>query len=820
LARLLVVLAGLILGQIILYGPSLIGRKILLPLDILAEPGIYLPRTPEVAKIEPHNRYQSDLIYYAEPSRRFGASEIRAGRLPMWTPWNYAGAPCIWPKFSPLLALECCTLSPVVLAWTQLVVAIMAGLGAYLFCRGVLALSFWPAAVAAWCYPLTGFFVFWQGYPTCLPVVWLPYILFAVDRTARRGNALATVGLSVTTGLVLISGQLDIAAQVFLGSGIYAVWCLLDAYHLGLVEERLSPEAAYPSSSHRFPAAQGAGMLVIGWALGFMLAAPYILPVLEYAHTGARVARRTAGQEERPPIGLAALPQIVLPDMYGASQAESVRFNRVVQSESTAAAYTGVLATLLVAPLAWCSRRHRAIIMFWALLALLSLSWCLNIPGFVHLLRLPGLNLMSHNRLVFLASFAILAMTAVGLEVLGQKAVPWRSWFWLPAAVLAALCLWCIYRAFHLPEAISSGLKSRVMQGKYADWVHDLEGVARAQRWFVRHYAAAAVLCGTGVAGWLVLRSKCGLRVQWLPLAGVLLMIDLLWFGWGRSAQCDPALYFPPIPVLSQVAQSAPGRIIGANCLPASLALMCGLRDIRGYDAVDPARLVALAEIGGDLPPGAYRYARMQTLLPKATFTSERGIRLSPVLDMLNVRYVIFRGTPPTNVHAAFQGTDYWVLVNSNALTRAFVPRRVETETDDKARLAKLAAGDFDPREVAYVESPLTLSGPCRGEAKIVDENPTRVRVSLRMETPGLVVLADLWDKGWQAYLDGKRVRILRTNHAIRGVVVPAGTATLEFRYSPASFTWGLRLAALAGMVQAAWLGITLWRRVSIKVKT
>ena len=29
--------------------------------------------------------------------------------------------------------------------------------------------------------------------------------------------------------------------------------------------------------------------------------------------------------------------------------------------ESSAAAYAGVLATLLVAPLAWCSRRHRSI---------------------------------------------------------------------------------------------------------------------------------------------------------------------------------------------------------------------------------------------------------------------------------------------------------------------------------------------------------------------------------------------------------------------------------------------------------------------------
>ena len=36
--ELMVVLAGIVLGQFILYAPSLIGRKVLLPLDILALP--------------------------------------------------------------------------------------------------------------------------------------------------------------------------------------------------------------------------------------------------------------------------------------------------------------------------------------------------------------------------------------------------------------------------------------------------------------------------------------------------------------------------------------------------------------------------------------------------------------------------------------------------------------------------------------------------------------------------------------------------------------------------------------------------------------
>jgi hypothetical protein len=208
---LLILLAGIVLGQVVLYGPSLAGRKILLPLDILAEPGTYLPRTPEVAKIVPQNTYLTDLLYLCEPARRFAVSEYQAGRLPMWAPYHFAGVPFIWPKFSPFLALQCITASPVVLAWTELLAAIVAGLGAYLFCRRALAVSFWPAAIAGWCYPLTGFFIFWQGFPTGVSVHWLPWILLAVDRTVRRSSGSESAGKDgpVTPALSMNPGNIQ-----------------------------------------------------------------------------------------------------------------------------------------------------------------------------------------------------------------------------------------------------------------------------------------------------------------------------------------------------------------------------------------------------------------------------------------------------------------------------------------------------------------------------------------------------------------------------------------------------------------------------------
>jgi len=129
-----------------------------------------------------------------------------------------------------------------------------------------------------------------------------------------------------------------------------------------------------------------------------------------------------------------------------------------------------------------------------------------------------------------------------------------------------------------------------------------------------------------------------------------------------------------------------------------------------------------------------------------------------------------------------------------------------------KARLDKLAAATFKPQEVAYVEEPLGFDAPCRGVAEITEEISTRINISLNMQTAGLVVLADRWDAGWRAYLNGRRVPIWRTNHALRGVVAQAGHATLEFRYEPQSFVWGMRLAGFAAIMMIGWVGATGWQ--------
>jgi len=788
-----IVLAGIVLGQAILHGPSLVGSKIPLPLDLLAVPSFYLPTTPETPRFVPQDFVLGDLIWSVEHARRFTAAELRAGRLPSWTPYPYGGSRFVFPCFSPFWLLKSSVASPVIIAWAELVLASVAGVGAYLFCRRALQVEFWPATFAAWCYPLTGFFVLWAGYAMTGSVAWLPWVLLAVHDAVTRPAGRSGVALAASTCLVLISGQLDVAGQVLLAAGMYAVWCLVDRHGRHVLGR---------------PAMRSVAAVLVGWSLGFLLASPYMLPLLEYAQSGARLMRRGAGSEERPPIGLAALPETVLPDMYGSTRAGHVPLFPPGQpslQESATVTYTGLLATLLVAPLAWCSRRHRSANLFWLALGIIGLAWVINIPGLVALLRLPGLNMMSHNRFVFVTSFAVLALMATGLDALHRGEVSRRAWFWLPAGLLLALSGWCVYRAAVPPEPLATEIRSAMERGEEVLWATDLSGLPQIQRTFSRDYLIAGGLCGLAIAGWSILWFLPK-APRWLGAAiGGVLVADLLWFAHGRSPQCDPALYFPRIPVLEEIARSA-DRFVCYGCLQANLGESHRLRDIRGYDGVDPARWIDLVGLTGDIKSTRMPYALIQRFKPRIDVQRSGVLRLHPILDMLDVRYVVFRGTPPRGLRPDFEGEDYWALTNPNALPRAFVPERVEPLADDSERLRRMGSPEFNPRLVAFSEVPVRWVEATRGSARIVEESSTRVLASVDMQTPGLMVLSDRWDPGWKARLDGRPVPILRVDHALRGVEVPVGKATIEFRYQPASRTFGFRLAGLGLLLSVGWL--------------
>jgi hypothetical protein len=96
-------------------------------------------------------------------------------------------------------------------------------------------------------------------------------------------------------------------------------------------------------------------------------------------------------------------------------------------------------------------------------------------------------------------------------------------------------------------------------------------------------------------------------------------------------------------------------------------------------------------------------------------------------------------------------------------------------------------------------------SGDPPGEARLVTYEPTEIVVQAIMEAPGYVILADRYDDGWHATVDGHAVVMARANGIERLVAVPTGSHVIRFSYAPFSIWLGLGISAVAVV---GWLGL------------
>ena len=637
----------------------------------------------------------------------------------------------------------------------------------------------------------------WLGYPLTPPVAWLPWLLTVVHATVRHPRGWGTVGVASVTAVLLLSGALDIGGQVLLTSGIYAVYLLCLSWVAG---------------GQRQPVVLAASGLAVAWGLGFVIAAPYWLPLVDYMRTGARMQARAAGSEERPPGGLAELPRVIVPEAYGNSRPGSVLIREGNLLESSAGAYAGLLAAMFFAPLAFDDRRRRSQVVFWSGLAIVSLGWQLNLPILVQFLRLPGLNMLSFNRWVFATSFSLLVLAAVGLERLLSGPIPFQRWFVWPASLSFVIGLWCLALSLAVPSQIGTALRDAVPVGQQPPF-DGMQGEA-IQTSFRMCFQVAAFLSFAAGCGWLcILRGGTSSGWAALPLGGLLLG-ELMWFAHleSRSRLADGALYYPRLAVLEKLSQLPAGRILGLQCLYPNLNQTHGLRDIRGYDAVDPYLLMKLFDAVRDPNVVSPRYARTFQLVPKFE-QAANGEVMPPILNMLNVRYLISREEMSGSFPLVVQQDDYWIYENPAALPRAFVPRTVRAVPDDDHALQRMAQSDFDPREVGFLHTPNPPPFPesCEGEVRLLRETPLELEFDVEMQTDGLVVVSDLWDASWRATLDGQPVDVHRANITLRGIPVGQGSHILKMTYAPKSVRRAFQASFAATGLLLLWATI-IWR--------
>lgn len=707
---------------------------------------------------------------------------IHAGTFPAWNPHAFAGTP-LFANF------EIAWLSPFSLPLWVLplnyglgVAAALklwiAGFGTYLFIRS-LRLGFWPAMAAAVSYTLCAFSVVWLTFGVFGSIAaLLPWGLWLVERIVREGGSADALWLTIVIALAGVGGHPGTALHVLTAVALYA------GARTALVRRRTRAERVR-------------GLLLVGaaFAVGSLVAAVVVLPAQKASvdTLGALIRRDGAAGLPGTHMPFGAIRTALFPEWWGRpSEHLSGGASRFRERTFYAGVVPLILAVVaLASPGAW--RRKAPFALMGALGLAIPLHAPLLYPLVIHL---PLFDQVQNQRLLLWFLFAVAVLSAFGLDGVLAARAPRRTWAVTGGALLVGLVV------------AATLLDGKTFTRALGYMVHRTDD------------ALPATLALTTVLWWIVFALGLAavlllLRRRWLRIAGagtlvvLLVAVDLLHFGHGYNPMGSASAMVPPrTPAIAYLQRhGGDGRIAGiGTALPDDWSTVYGLSDIRGYDAPQPP--LRLARIFAALDPGGQPSI--------VTRLSQSTVRL---MSLLGGRYAVAEpdaGSEASGLSPVYRGPDATVFFNQAALPRAFVPRSVEAVETDDAGIAAVANPGFDLRSQAVVPAADVsgaLPGGATGTAGAVAEDDAGVTLQTRLRRRGLVVLDDQYMPGWTVTVDGRPARALRTDVVLRGVVVPAGSHRVVWRYRVPGLRAGAAMSATGVLIALVWAGVLLLRR-------
>lgn len=171
--------------------------------------------------------------------------------------------------------------------------------------------------------------------------------------------------------------------------------------------------------------------------------------------------------------------------------------------------------------------------------------------------------------------------------------------------------------------------------------------------------------------------------------------------------------------------------------------------------------------------------------------------RQLPVLNMLNCKYIIYN--PEANP-----------LVNTGRLGNAWFVRSVRWVESPDAEYDAVNSRNFNPAMDAIIDkrwqSALPGADSCIFDStatiRLTQYKPHVLTYNVKTQKTQLAVFSEIfYEKGWNAYLDGQKYPHGRANYILRAMVIPAGEHTLEFRFEPAIYYMGQKIAMIGSVI-------------------
>lgn len=183
------------------------------------------------------------------------------------------------------------------------------------------------------------------------------------------------------------------------------------------------------------------------------------------------------------------------------------------------------------------------------------------------------------------------------------------------------------------------------------------------------------------------------------------------------------------------------------------------------------------------------------------------------ILNMLDVKYVIQTNKegkefPTSNPNA---NGNAWFVSQVQLVNSADEEMKALDSLDSK-NVAVVNSKDFEIKNTAFAKD---------SSATITLENykPNYLKYTSENAKEGLAVFSEMYyGKGWNAYIDGKKSDHIRVDYVLRGLQIPAGKHTIEFKFEPQVVKTGstITLISSIGMLLLLAGGIYFERKKKI----
>jgi hypothetical protein len=187
---------------------------------------------------------------------------------------------------------------------------------------------------------------------------------------------------------------------------------------------------------------------------------------------------------------------------------------------------------------------------------------------------------------------------------------------------------------------------------------------------------------------------------------------------------------------------------------------------------------------------GGYHGAKLRRYQELIDFHLAKGNM--NVYNMLNTKYFIVPGE---------QGGPPQMQINMEALGNAWFVNnaRMVNNADEEIN----ALSDFVPTETAIYDKRFAsqvegriISKDTTGTISLTEYKPNHLTYKSQTGSDQLAVFSEIYyDKGWDAYIDGKPAPYFRANYVLRAMIVPAGSHTIEFKFEPKVYATGEKIA-------------------------